>query len=490
MAGAPGGAGAERASEGAEIPAAERIPLGRKIAFSSGMNADYAANTLLTSVLWMPFFNIGMGIAPATLGGILMILMAWGAFIDPVVGNISDNARTRWGRRRPFMAVAAVLAGGMFPIFWHVPGGLSEWGQAAAVLGIGLVYFTCYSFWAMPYYGLQMELTPNYDERTRLTGWMTFFGKLAYLAGGWALAFFTCSLFANPQTGKGDIVIGLRQAGWVIGLAIAVFGLIPALLVQEPEYGQAARRRKESLWQSLKESWHCRPLWPLIGITFFLLLGSTSVSALQQYLNIYYIFGGDLAAAAVVSGWKVTVLVASSLLLIPVWVWLGERFDKKAAVLGMLLFTMGGHLLNVFCLRPEMPYLQIVPAFFEGGAISAIWLFLPSMKADVADYDELHTQRRREGSLNSFYSWFVKAGLTCATGLSGVLLEFSGFVSKAPHQPKQTLETMFHLFLVVPLALWGIAFLIGCHYPLSRARMAEIRNELNALQGEPEEARG
>lgn len=481
---APADPGKEDCEE--RIPESERIPFRQKAAFSTGMMMDYASTSLLTTVLWMPYFNIGLGIAPSTLGAILMILMAWNAFLDPVTGNFSDNFRSRWGRRRPFMVVAALVAGGLFPLFWNMPHGLSEMMRAGWILGVGLAFYTAYSFWAMPYYGLQMELTPNYDERTRLTGWMTFLGKIAYLGGGWTLAIFTSDLFLNPQTGKGDIVLGMKAGGWVIGGLMVMFGLLPAVFVKERfQPAMIARTGKESFWQSLRESFRCRPLWALIGVSFFLVLGSTSVSALGQYLNIYYVFHGDLAAASIVSGWKVSVLVASGIALIPVWVWLGERYDKRNVVVGMLVFSMGGHLLNIFCIRPDLPYLQIVPAVFESAAISAIWLFLPSMKADIADHDELITGRRREGAINSFYSWFIKAALTCATGLGGALLEISGFTAKAPHQPPEVLCRMFAIFLILPVCTWGGAGLIGRFYSLSRARMAGVRRELEERRGEP-----
>ena len=464
------------------IPASERIPLFQKLVFSAGMNMDYAATGLLTGVLWMPYFNIGMGISPATLGAVLMVLLAWNAFLDPVIGNLSDNARTPWGRRRPFMAVGAVLTGCVYLMFWRMPPGLQDAGRALYLVVVGIVFFTSYSLWSMPYYGLQLELTPNYDERTRLTGWMAFFGKASSLAGGWVLAIVTGKSFLNPATGKGDILIGMKSGCWVIAGAIVFFGLLPALFVRE-RYHFPEIKLPDPLWNSVKESFRCKPLWALIGISFFLVLGSASVGSLGQYLSIYYIFDGDLPAASIVVGWKATVLAVTGILSIPVWAWLGERFDKKILVISMLLFSMVGHLMNAICMRPDAPYLQIIPAIFESGAIAAVWLFIPSMKADTADYDELHTTRRREGSINSFYSWFIKASLTCAMGLGGLVLELSGFTSKHVHQPPDVLGRMFGYYLAVPIAIWGVALVFALFYPLSRSRMAGIRVELEARRG-------
>lgn len=466
------------------IPESDRIPLFQKIMFAVGGNTDYMAMGLLTNVLWMPYFNIGMGISPSSLGIVLAILLTWNAFCDPVIGNISDNARTRWGRRRPFIAAGAVVAACIYPLLFHIPAGFSEPQKLIYLVLVGITYFTAYSIWAMPYYGLQMELTPNYDERTRLTSWMAVFATLSSLAGGWMLAFATSRWFINPATGRGDILIGMKFFCWFIAGGIMLFGLLPALFVKERVYDKEAKRQpREPFLQSVKDSARCKPLWFLIGITFFMLLGSSSVAALGQYVNIYYIFNGDISAATIVTGWKATVLVTAAIILIPVWARLGEKFDKKTVVVAMISFTMIGHLSNYLCMRPDMPYLQIISGLFESAAISAVWLFVPSMKADTADVDELHTGRRREGSINSFFSWFYKASLTCAACGSGAVLQWSGFTSKIIAQPPAVLHRMFLMYLLLPIGIWSIAIVIAGFYPLGRRRMGEIRAELEARRG-------
>jgi len=150
----------------------------------------------------------------------------------------------------------------------------------------------------------------------------------------------------------------------------------------------------------------------------------------------------------------------------------------------MLGTSMFGHLLNYFCMTPEMPYLQIIPAFFEASAISAVWMFLPSMKADVADWDEEKTTRRREGSINAFYSWFIKASLTLSMGISGVVLEFSGYDAKVDVQPENVLQRMFLLYVLLPVIIWSVALISVWFYPLDRKRSTELRATLEARRGE------
>jgi GPH family glycoside/pentoside/hexuronide:cation symporter len=162
---------------------------------------------------------------------------------------------------------------------------------------------------------------------------------------------------------------------------------------------------------------------------------------------------------------------------------MGEKFDKKILVTVLLIGSMAGHLLNYFCLRADLPYLQLIPAVFGSMVISAVWLFLPSMKADVADYDELSTTRRREGALNAFYSWFIKAAITIAAGAGGIALSLSGFSATVTEQSPEVLHRMKMLYLALPFSLWAITLIFIHFYPLSRQRMAAIRSELEARRG-------
>lgn len=462
----------------------DRVPIPQKLAFSLGYGVDYLAAGLTTGVLWMPFFNIGLGIAPATLGVLLMVLRAWDAVTDPLMGNISDNIRTRWGRRRPFIALGAVLTAALYLLLWRVP----EWfgpGERVLALGVaGVVYFTAYTIWSVPFYSLQMELTPDYDERTRLAAWVAVAGKLVYVAGGWVLAIATCEWFLDPATGRADIVRGMRACSWVIAGAILVLGLLPACFVPERMYAAgASRQARTRLWPSLRESARCRPLRNLIGVSFFLILGSATASTLGQYVAVYLVCEGDLAQASVLNGWKATGVMIVGLLGIPLWTWLSARLDKKILVAGMLGGSVLGHLLNLVCLDPRRPWLMLVPAVFEAGAIGAVWLFMPSMKADVADHDELETARRREGSLNAFYSWFTKVAVTIGAGAGGFVLQWTGLQATVARQAPEVLAQLRIVYIVLPVAFWALTLLFLWRYPLTRARSAEIRTALEARRG-------
>jgi GPH family glycoside/pentoside/hexuronide:cation symporter len=185
----------------------------------------------------------------------------------------------------------------------------------------------------------------------------------------------------------------------------------------------------------------------------------------------------------VVGGWKATVITISGLALIPFWTWLGKTHDKRNLVITTLIITMFGHLLGYFLLTPTNPYLSIISGFFESAAMSAIWLFLPSMKGDVADYDEQQTGRRREGSINSFYSWFFKAALTVSAGLGGLVLQATGFDVKVNPNDPEMHHRMLIVYIFLPLVFWFGALILIWRYPLTRERMGEIRTELENRRG-------
>jgi GPH family glycoside/pentoside/hexuronide:cation symporter len=208
-----------------------------------------------------------------------------------------------------------------------------------------------------------------------------------------------------------------------------------------------------------------------------------SVGGLSQYVYIYHLYDGDLNAGSVLFGWKSTVNVITGLASVPLLTWLSTKFDKRNMVLAMLLVCIGSHSLYLFTLNPAMPYLIILPSILESCGISAVWLFLPSMKADLADYDEVTTHRRREGSLNAFYSWFMKVALTASVGIGGFVLQFSGFNAAIGHQPPEVIQRMLGLFIGLPLVFWAIAFALGWMYPLTRDKMTAIRADLEKRRG-------
>ena len=442
-------------------------------------------NVALGSLL-LPIFNLGFGLSPTTIGMVLMGFRLFDALIDPLIGNISDNTRTRWGRRRPFIVAGAFSSALLLPFLWRVDPALGEFSKALHLLLFGLLIYTAYSIWSMPYQSLGMELTRNYDERTRLSAWGTVIGIPIGLIGAWNFAFISGPWFADPVTGKANLVHGVQTASLIHAALILGIGMLPGLFIKERDYHlTTASQAKEPFWSSLRMTLKTQPLWTLAGVVFFNLLGLASIGALGQYINIYFVNKGAIGHASMIEGWKATAMTLTSLASIPFWTWFCERTDKKFALRLVLVGTFIGHGLNYFCLRPDMPYLQIIPAVFYSAISSSIWLITPSMRMDVADYDELKTGRRREGSLSSVFSWAVKMAGTLSVGLGGLVLDLTGFISKNTEQTPETLQRMFWTYLLLPAVFWGLSLWCLSRFRLDRSAMQAIRRRLEVRNRKP-----
>lgn len=312
-----------------------------------------------------------------------------------------------------------------------------------------------------------------------------FFANVAVLTGGWTLALISSSYFADPESGDPDIIRGIRVISVVLAVVIVIFGVIPAVFVKERFVGTSVMSQStEGLWNSLKQTFRLTPLWVLVGIIFFHFVGFGTVSILGQYVNIFYVNQGAIKDAAIIEGWKATSMFFAAMVSLPFWVWFCGRYDKKVALAVVLCSGIVNSLLNLVCMHPDYPYLQLIPAIFYAGVVNAIWMILTSMIPDIADYDELETGKRREGSINAVWSWFIKFAMTISAGLSGFLLQWTGFdVALGMKQPEEVTRSMLLLFSLLPIAFLLITLILLRLYPLNRETMGQVRQQLEARRG-------
>jgi len=171
--------------------------------------------------------NLGLGMNPALVGLLGALPRITDAITDPLMGYISDNTNTKYGRRRPFIFVGAILAGIIFAILWQLPTGKSETYYFVYFLIGSIGFYLAYTVFATPWVALGYELTPDYHERTRLMGVQNFLGQFAYMISPWFLWIMTYEGFFKDQ------ISGAAGLAIIIAIVTIGIGILPAIFLRE-----------------------------------------------------------------------------------------------------------------------------------------------------------------------------------------------------------------------------------------------------------------
>jgi GPH family glycoside/pentoside/hexuronide:cation symporter len=428
---------------------------------------------LTLHVLVNPIYNVTMGVSPALISTVVFIQRLWDAMLDPFIGQLSDNFRSRWGRRLPLMAASALPLAVLFGALWWFPRQASEQMLFVYLLTVSLVFYVAHSCFAMPLAGLMIEATDDYHERTRLMGVMQACGFAFQILSQW--------IFKLTQwSGFPDTVTGLRwvSIGGVIIFALA--GLTPVFLCRERHYARvAARQPRLPLIASLRAVRHNRPFLILLGARFAVSFTYNIVSMLVFYMNAYYVFGGDIKGSAfafgvVGSSYHVAAIIGSLFIYPP----LTRRVGKKRVFQIAAGVLMAGCFSKLFLYQAGHPWLQIIVIGANGLSSSGMGLMAGAMLGDIADDDEARTGMRREGLFASVLSWFDKAGMSFGALLGGFVLVWIGFNAKLGAQSAHTLALMKYSYFLAPFLGALLGLLLIQRYELSETQAYEIKAEL------------
>lgn len=469
--------------ESHKTAASDKIPNGQKFAYGLGSIVN---NLLGGAIGYMSIvLNVGLGINPALVGTLQAIPRLTDALTDPVMGYISDNTRSKYGRRRPYIFIGAIFVGLVFALMWQLPEGYSEMFYFWFFLIGSIIFYLFYTMFATPWVALGYELTSDYHERTRLMGVMNFMGQFAWITLPWFYAFMENDRFFS------DSVQGARTLAIIIGVFVAVVGIMPAIFTKERFVGKDKEVKiKNKLVEGLKKNIALFFKGLIITLkrveflklcagTFFLFNGIMLVGAFSSYITIFYVSGGDKSMGAYYMGLFGTVTTISTLAAIAAVTWISSRIGKRKTFILATSIMMFGSLLKWFCYDPMTPWLVIIPAPFIAVGMGALFTLMGSMIADVCDLDELETGERREGMFGSIYWWMVKLGMALAFGLSGFLLNGTGFV--VDYGGAQTSSTFFWM-RVVDVGIPAIGALIAIYsvasFKITEERSYEIRGEL------------
>lgn len=460
----------------------DRIPLIQKSAYAIGMlvnNLQAAALPAMVVIL-----NLGLGMDPVLVGIIGAVPRIFDAVSDPMMGYISDNTRTRWGRRRPYIFGGAILAGIIFALMWQLPPGRSESFYFWVFLAASICFFLAYTVYATPFVAFGYEMTPDYHERTRLHTFANTVGQIAWLGVPWFYALMASSLFRDTVHGARTLAIG-------VGLAVAALGIVPAIFCKE-KYGlgpvketrKGLRNITLEFFKGIGVTFIRKPFVKLCAATFLVFNGFQLGMSFSIYVMIYYVFNGNDSMGGKLLGWFGMLTSVATLAVIPLTGWIATKIGKRRTFLITIPISLIGYALKWVGYNPGHPYWLLFAAPFVAFGTGSLFTLMGSMISDVCDYDELLTNKRREGVFGAIYWWMVKVGMALAGLLTGILLKASGFdVALAGDQSARTLLLLRVFDVSIPAATSAIAILIMATYTITEARAHEIRIELERRRG-------
>lgn len=465
-----------------------KIPLGQKAAFGAG----HLVNNLLPGALGVfSFFLLtAFGMDPFLAGILGGLPRAYDALTDPIMGYISDNTTSKWGRRKPYIFWGAIFSGITFMLLWQLNENNSQNYNFWYFLGFSLIFLTFNTMFSTPLIGFGYEMTSDYKERTRLMGFAQTIGQVSWMIVPWFWV-----IIADPSIFKTQAE-GVRTLALLVGGMCIIFGIMPALFCKEIDQTNLTNRDElnlknivqnlKGLWRSMVQISKNKPFVKLCMATFLVFNGFQMVASFAFFIIVFYMFNGDYAAAGTWPAWFSTIsALLTAFMVIPVVTWMASKWGKRKAFIISTFISMVGYALKWFGFNPENPWLIFMPVPLMAFGLGGLFTLMMSMTADVCDLDELENgMPRKEGTYGAIYWWMVKLGQGLALVLGGLVLKLVGFDQTSATQTMDTLVKLRIADIVVPVITAGAAIIVMWNYDLEEERAMEIKAELVRRRGE------
>ncbi len=461
----------------------DKVPFKAKFSYAMGGTTDIFGHWLYNSVanpVFVTFFGLSPTQVSYAVGGTRLV----DAFTDPLFGWISDNTRSKWGRRRPFILLGSILAGLTLPLLFLVPSGFSHQQIFWFMLISAALYAPIISAYNMPYQSLGAEMTPSYHERTSIMSWKAYTQKLSGLVTGSAFAFITLPVFYNPRLRGPDMARGAVWFAAICGAVMILSGLMNFFNVRERYYQKAKVQEKIKFLNIFSETFRCKPYLVLLGVALVYAIPTGLVGSLGYYATTYYVCPNNLRQAGNISMWAGVSYALLGICGVPVAAGLSHKFGKKWALTYTLCAGLVAFGSSWWLYTPQHPWLSVLCNGLNGFSATGLWVVLPSMCIDVVDFDEVRSHKRLEGAFQSTFTWVLKVGMSVSMFIVGPLLDnVTGFDVKLKVQTPETLWWIRILFVSIPVIALIAALFILQLFPLTQRKMAAIRAELEARRG-------
>lgn len=467
-----------------EVIVKQKVPMGQKIAFGFGMLANQMFPASVGVFIIVLVQDLGFA---ALLWGIIQFApRIFDAITDPIMGFISDNTRSKWGRRRHYVFIGSIIMGIAFSFMWQLykQDGLDY--NFWYFMIWSLVFYLGLTIFSVPFVAMGYEISNDFHERTQIMAVSQFIGQFAWVIAPW----FWVILY-NPEWFPDGAASGVRELSVWVAIPCSLFAMIPAFFLKSkstldredflPITPAYVGKSVVNIFTSALEAFKIKQFKKIAFATFLIFNSFNIIASFTFLIIVHYMFNSDPASAGSWPAIHGSVgALFTSFLVIPIINWMAKTLGKKKAFIIAQSISIIGYILFWFLFVPGKPYLFIYALPFHSFGIGSLFTIMMSMTADICDLDELNTGKRREGVLGAVYWWMVKFGFGIAALLSGSILWFVGFDAKAVSESAVTGMRIF--YSVLPIAGVIGAILIMKDYDLTEEKSQEISKKLAIMR--------
>ena len=402
-------------------------------------------------------------VAPLAMGLIFGAARLWDAIVDPFLGVWSDRTEHAWGRRRPWMAASAIPMAVTGWMVWAPPASL-EGAQLIAWMAFAVFAFNlAVTVFYIPHQALGAELTTDTHAVSRVFAWR----QAAIYVG-----MIGCLVFGMPALMKSSDPRSLATIFAIgSGAVIVVTIAISVALLREPVGNR--RRGSASNLSVARDLWKNQYSRRLLAMVFIEHVGTGASMVVAPFL-IQYVLGMRERTGDVFMFY-----VGSSLLSLPLWVWLARRIGKKATWFVGLGLGIAGYACLFFIGPGELRWMQMVVTL-TGTSSACGNVIAQSILADVVDVDELETGERKEGAYYSTFTFLLKASSGVMAMITGFTLTAVGFVPNDPAPSELVRLAIKSLNSLPPLLSLAVGAVMLIGFGLNAEKHAEVRRALDA----------
>ncbi|GAB4418701.1 MAG: hypothetical protein OHK0039_30390 [Bacteroidia bacterium] len=459
----------------------KQVPLGQKVAFGLGMLANQMFPASLGIFMVVLVQNLGF---PGWMWGAVYFLpRVLDAVTDPIMGFISDNTKSVWGRRRQYVLIGAIVMGVVFSAMWQLYGeNTVDYNFLYFLIG-SFAFYIGLTIFSVPYVAMGYEMSDDFHERTQIMAIAQWIGQWAWVIAPWFwVVMYDPNWFPSPEAATRELAV------WV-GVIFAVCAMVPALFIPSkstvnenysPLTFGAIGDSLAQIVKGFKEAFASKPFRKLCISTFFIFNAFNTVAGFVFFIVVWHLFNGDAGTAGYWTPLFGSVgALVTTFIVIPIVAAMSKKMGKKNAFMVAQGIALFGYASLWFLFVPGKPWMFLFSLPFHSFGIGSLFVLMMSMTADVIDLDELHYGKRREGVFGAIYWYMVKFGFAIAGGLSGLILTVVGFDGNAAVQPEGAVNGLRVFFSGLPMLGTIIAMYLMRDYDVDEKRANEIRAELD-----------